>query len=319
MARFIARRILVMLATMLAVSFIVFAALEHNIEDVATHVLGQFATADQRHSWLRENGYFDPFLVRYLRWLYGFVSGNWGVSTHFKEPVRALIADYLWQSALLSGLSLLLMVPLALALGVLAGMREGSLLDRAISILSIATTSIPQFASAVFLSVVFVFWLGLLPGASAMTSGFEWKEMVMPVMVLTLAGAGYLARMTRASMVEVMASPYIRTAQMKGASFARIVLRHALRNALVAPVTVIMLYIPWLLSNVIVVEAYFGYRGFGTLIYTASLQHDVYLIEAGTMVAVIAVVGTQLLSDLANVWLNPRVDFATPVSTKATL
>ncbi len=319
MGRFIAKRLLVMFATMIAVSFIVFTALEYNSEDVATHVLGQFATPDQRHAWLQENGYLDPFFLRYFRWLFQFLTGNWGTSTHFKEPVMRMIGDYLWQSVILAGLSLTIMIPFAMALGVLAGMREGSWFDRVISIFSIATTSIPQFASAVFLSAIFVFWLGLLPGASAMTTGFEWKEIVMPVMVLTLAGAGYLARMTRASMVEVMASPYIRTAQMKGASFPRIVLHHALRNALVAPVTVIMLYIPWLLSNVIVVEAFFGYRGFGTLLYTASLQHDVYLIEAGTMVAVIAVVGTQLLSDLAYVWLNPRVDFTTAASAKANL
>ncbi len=306
-----------MAATMVAVSFIVFAALEFNADDVATHVLGQFATGEQRQAWLRENGYLDPFLLRYVRWLSQFLTGNWGMSTHYKEPVARMIGDYLWQSALLAGLSLALMVPLALALGILSGMREGSWLDRAISVLSIATTSIPQFASAVFLSAIFVFWLGWLPGASAMTSGFAWNEIVMPVMVLTLAGAGYLARMTRAAMVEVMASPYIRTALMKGASFPRIVLGHALRNALVAPVTVIMLYIPWLLSNVIVVEAFFGYRGFGTLLYTASLQHDVYLIEAGTMVAVIAVVGTQLLSDLAYVWLNPRLTFAAAVPVRA--
>jgi peptide/nickel transport system permease protein len=145
-----------------------------------------------------------------------------------------------------------------------------------------------------------------------MTSGFAWRELVMPVAVLVLAGTGYLARMTRASMVEVMASAYVRTARMKGASFARIVLRHALRNAMVTPVTVVMLYIPWLLANVVVVEVFFAYRGFGTLLYTASLQHDVFLIEGCTMVAVVAVVSTQLLSDLAYIGLNPRITFEAP-------
>ncbi len=311
MFRFIIRRLLVLLATMLAVSFIVFAALELNIEDVATHVLGQFATADQRHLWLAENGYFDPFVIRYVRWLLHFLMGDWGKSVHYKEEVTTLIPYYLKNTAILAGISLAVMTPLALLLGVLAGMREGSVLDRIVSLFAIATTSIPQFASAVFLSGVFVFWLHLLPGASPMTAGFAWRELVMPVTVLVLAGAGYLARMTRASMVEVMSSAYVRTARMKGASFTRIVLRHALRNAMVTPVTVVMLYIPWLLSNVIIVEVFFAYRGFGTLLYTASLQHDVFLIEGCTMVAVVAVVGTQLLSDLAYVWLNPRVTYET--------
>ena len=119
------------------------------------------------------------------------------------------------------------------------------------------------------LSGIFVFWLHLLPGASPMTSCFAWRELVMPVAVLVLAGTGYLARMTRASMVEVMSSAYVRTARMKGASFARVVLRHALRNAMVTPVTVVMLYIPWLLANVVVVEVFFAYRGFATLLDAA--------------------------------------------------
>jgi peptide/nickel transport system permease protein len=310
MAEFIGRRFVVLLATMFVVSFLVFAALEHNIEDVAVHVLGQFSTADQRHAWLQENGYFDPFIVRYLRWIGRFVIGDWGISTFYKTPVAELIGEYLGQTAILAVVALAAMVPTALLLGVIAGASEGAWLDRAISLFCIATTSIPQFASAVFLSAVFVFWLGLLPGASTMTAGFSWKEIVMPVLVLALAGMGYLARMTRASVVEAMAAPYVRTALMKGNSFSRIVTRHVLRNALVAPVTVIMLYVPWLLSNVVVVEFFFGYRGFGTLLYSASLQHDVYLIEACTMVVVAAVVGTQLLSDIAYIALNPRVDFA---------
>jgi peptide/nickel transport system permease protein len=311
MLHFLARRIGLLLATMVAVSFVVFAALEFNIEDVAVHVLGPYSAEDQRQAWLQENGYFDPFVVRYVRWLLGFVTGNWGVSTYYREEVITLLPPYLWNTAVLSGVALAVMVPVALAMGVVAGIRPGSWTDRAISFTAVVTTSIPQFASAVFLSAIFVFWLNWLPGVSTMLMGFSLTELIMPVLVLCLAGVGYLARMTRASMVEVMGQPYIRTALMKGASPARIVLRHALRNALIAPVTVIMLYIPWLLSNAIVVEVFFAYKGFGSLLYTASLNHDIYLIEACTMVGVIAVVGTQLLSDIAYTWLNPRIDFRT--------
>lgn len=310
MLGFLGRKLALLAGTMVAVSLVVFAALELNIEDVAVHVLGPYSAPDQRQAWLRDNGYFDPFIVRYLRWLAAFMQGDWGQSVYYREPVITLLPPFLWNTAILTGVSLLVMVPVALALGVVAGIREGGWVDRLVSILSVLTTSIPQFASAVFLSAIFVFWLGLLPGASAMTSGFSWTELIMPVLVLCLAGVGYLARMTRASMVEVMAQPYIRTALMKGASTSRIVLRHALRNALIAPVTVIMLYIPWLLSNAIVVEVFFAYRGFGTLLYTASLNHDIYLIEACAMVSVVVVVVTQLLSDLAYTWLNPRISFS---------
>ncbi|HZH10701.1 MAG TPA: ABC transporter permease [Microvirga sp.] len=316
MARFILKKLGFLLATMATVSLLVFLALEVNVEDVAVKVLGQFSTSDQRHAWLLENGYFDPFIVRYLRWLGSFVTGDWGVSTYYKEDILSLVVPRLKASAILAGLSLLLIVPVALALGIISGIREGGVLDRSISIFSIVTTSIPEFATAVFLSAVFVLWLGWLPGASTMTSGFAWSEIVLPVLVLALYSMGYIARMTRSSMAEVMEAPYIRTARMKGASLSRIVLRHALRNALIAPVTVIMLQIPWLLSGVIVVEVFFAYKGFGTLLYEASLNSDIYLIEACAMISVVVVVITQFVSDITYAWLNPRISFAQGAAAK---
>jgi peptide/nickel transport system permease protein len=174
-------------------------------------------------------------------------------------------------------------------------------------VFAIVTTSIPEFASAVFLTSLFVFWLGWLPGVSTMADGFHVRELVLPVSVLTLYSAGYVARMTRSSMVEVMQSPYIRTARLKGNSMRRVIVRHALRNALITPVTVIMLQIPWLMSGVIVVEVFFAYQGFGTLLYQAALNTDIYLIEACTMVSVVVVVVTQVASDLLYAWLNPRM------------
>ncbi|MQT14138.1 ABC transporter permease [Rhizobiales bacterium Sp-1] len=311
-----ARKIAVAAATMLAVSFLVFLALEVNVDDVAVKVLGQFSTPDQRAAWLLENGYRDPFLLRYGRWLVRFLSGDWGISTYYRAPIAQLVVSRFEASLLLAGSALLVMVPTALFLGVLAGMRSGSLLDRGVSIFSILTTSIPDFASAVFLSAIFVFWLGWLPGASTMLLGFSLKELILPVLVLSLFSTGYLARITRASMAEVMSTHYVRTARLKGAPLSRIVLRHALRNALIAPITVIMLQIPWMLSGVIVVEVFFAYKGFGTLLYDAALNSDVYLIEACAMASVLVVVVTQILSDIAYTWLNPRISFSAPPSEK---
>ncbi len=139
----------------------------------------------------------------------------------------------------------------------------------------------------------------------------------MPVGVLALSSTGYVARMTRASMVEVMEAPYIRTARLKGASLSRIVFRHALRNALITPVTVIMLQIPWLLSGVVVVEVFFAYQGFGTLLYAAALNSDINLIEACAMMSVLVVVSTQIVADLVQNWLNPRIRVAAPLRTGA--
>jgi len=303
----VCRRLLGMALTMAAVSLLVFLVLELNVEGVATKVLGQFSTAGQRHAWLLQHGYFDPLPLRYGRWVLDFVTGRWGLSTYYHADVLQLVTPRLAASGLLMGAALLVIVPLALGLGVLAGMREGSPLDRGVSVLAIVTTSFPEFATAVFLSAIFVFWLGWLPGVSTLAGGATLKEFVLPVAVLALSSTGYIARMTRASMAEAMGQPYVRTALLKGASLRRIVFGHALRNALGAPVTVIMLQIPWLLSGVIVVEVFFAYPGFGTLLYQAAVNSDVYLIEACAMVGVIAVVASQVLSDLINAWLDPRL------------
>jgi peptide/nickel transport system permease protein len=305
-----------MLLTMLAVSFLVFAILEVNIDDVAVKVLGPFSAADQRHAWLLENGYTAPFLLRYLRWLWAFVTGHWGTSTYYREDVLTLIRPRLVASGILAGAALLVIVPVGLLLGIIAGVREGSIVDRLVSVFAILTTSIPEFASAVFLTACFVFWLGWLPGVSTMADGFHLRELVLPVGVLALYSAGYIARMTRSSMAEVMLSPYIRTARLKGNPLHRVILRHALRNALIAPITVIMLQIPWLLSGVIVVEVFFAYQGFGTLLYQAALNTDIYLIEACTMVSVVVVVLTQTVSDLLYAWLNPRMSLRTRRSSE---
>ena len=198
-------------------------------------------------------------------------------------------------------------MPLSLLLGVVAGARVGSATDRIVSALAVVTTSVPDFAMAAFLVAIFVLGLGVLPGVSTMADGVSLPGLVLPVTVLVLASTGYLARITRASMAGVMHQPYIRTARLKGAPPARIIARHALRNALLVPVTAIMLQIPWMISGVIITEVFFAYRGFGTMLYQAALNGDVYLVEACAMVSVVVVVVSQLLADLLQRRLDPRL------------
>lgn len=302
-----ARRLAQLLATMLVVSFLVHVALEANVNSVAIKVLGQYSTQAQRAQWLVENHYNDPFLQRYLRWLWGFVRGDWGQSSHYQERITTLMKPRLIASAILAGLALAITIPPSLALGVAAGIRAGSYTDRAVSALAIVTTSVPDFAMAAFLVAIFVLGLGWLPGVSTMADGLSLSELILPVTVLVLASTGYLARITRASMIEVMAQPYIRTARLKGASPVRIIGHHALRNALLTPITVIMLQIPWMISGVIITEIFFAYRGFGTLLYQAALNSDVYLVEACAMVSVVVVVLSQMIGDIAQSWLDPRL------------
>ncbi len=306
----IVKRIGNMAVVMLVVSIVLFLLLEIDIENIAIKVLGPFSPEAGRTAWLERNGFFDPVHVRYFRWLGRFVTGDFGQSIINKVPVADLLWPRLASTALLGLLTMLVVVPLSLTLGVVAGMREGSRTDRAITVAAVVTTSVPEFASAVFIAFVFVFWFPILPGTSGMAFGFEWKALVMPVLVLVLYDFGYVTRMTRASMAEVMTTSYIRTAVLKGLPVHRVILRHALRNALIAPFTVIMLQIPWLLSGVIVVEYFFSYKGFGSLLLEASLNGDIFVIEACTMVAVFVAVATQTVSDIAYTFLNPRIRFS---------
>ena len=298
-----------MILTMLVVSILLFLLLEFSPGSVATKVLGQYSTEEQRNLWLEQHGYFRPLYLRYFAWLTDFVSGDFGDSIRFKVPVGEVLWPRLVNTGILGLATMMVVIPLSLALGVLAGMREGSKLDRTISVTSIVTTSIPEFASAVLLSAVFVFYLGVLPGTSSMSDGFSLVQLILPVMVLVLYDFGYVTRMTRASMADVMMTHYIRTAVLKGLPYRTVIVRHALRNALIAPCTVIMLQINWLLSGVIVVEFFFAYKGFGALLLEASLNQDIFLIEACAMVAVFVAVATQMLADVGYTYLNPRIRF----------
>ena len=307
---FLAKRAFFMVLTMLAVSLLVFLLLEVNGSSVAVKVLGPYSSVEQRNLWLEAHGYFAPWYERYFAWLGRMASGDFGTSLRFKTSVADVLWPRLGNTAILAGCVFLIMVPVSVVLGVLAGMREGSGTDRSISVLSIVTTSVPEFASATFLSFLFVLVLKWLPGTSGMSQGFDVLQLVMPVAVLVLYDFGYVTRMMRASMAEVMQSPYIRTAVLKGIPYKRVILRHALRNALIAPFTVMILQLNYLLSGIIVTEVFFAYDGFGKAIYDAALFGDVYIVQAGAMVAVFVAVLSQFISDVGYTYLNPRIRFA---------
>jgi peptide/nickel transport system permease protein len=310
MARLIAQRLFNSAVSIALVSVVLFLIFELSPETVAADVLGQYSTMEQRELWLAANGYLEPLHARFLDWLGRCLTGEFGKSRIYNAPVETVLWSRIGASAILALCFFAVLIPLSLTLGMLAGMREGSPLDRAISLASIVTTSIPPFASAVLLAAIFVFGLGLLPGTSSMVDGFRWRELVLPAAVLLLYDFGYLARITRASMADVMQTAYIRTATLKGLPDWWIILRHALRNALIPPFTVIMLQINWLIGGVVVVEFFFAYKGFGSLILEASLAHDLFLLQACTAVSVLIAVGTQTIADIGYGLLNPRIRVA---------
>ena len=301
------RRLFSIILIGLVISFVLFLIFESDKLGVAGKVLGAYSSLDQRLIWLENNGYNEPFLLRYAEWLGNFVTGDWGTSLQYDTPVRPYLMAQLKNTAILGGLVFSITLILSLVLGVISGVFEGRAIDRSVSIFAVLTTSVPEFASATLLAAVFVFWLGILPGTSTFQNGFSWKEIILPVAVLVIYNFGYYTRMTRASMAEVMTSQYVRTAILKGMRFRRVVLNHALRNALIAPFTVMVLQLNYLLSGVIVVEVFFAYKGFGKMLYDAALFGDLYILEAATMISVAIAVFSQFISDVGYALLNPRI------------
>ncbi|WP_102108120.1 ABC transporter permease [Oceaniglobus roseus] len=348
MGLFILRRLGVMLVTALCLTFIVFfmTNLYPNLEKLAKTQGNQRMTDEQVQVWLENRGYDRPVFVKYGEWLgvvpgwtretadgaltgrcveqgmtredvptfCGVLQGDWGYSTVFKEDVLDIVGLRLGLTGKLMFWVMVLMVPSALIIGVLAGMREGSRTDRSLSTVSILSTATPEYVSGVILIAVFASSaVGLKWFKGTATSAMDdanFENFFLPVLTIALYGMGYIARMTRASMAEVMTAQYIRTARLKGVSFRNIVLKHALRNALIAPFTVIMLQFPWLLNGVVIVETLFNYKGFGWTLVQAASNNDIELLLGVSVVSVLVVLVTQLISDIGYVYLNPRISVA---------
>jgi peptide/nickel transport system permease protein len=243
----------------------------------------------------------------------GFVRGDPGVSFRTGRPVNKSLWTRLRNSVVLAGTAFVIVMPLALLLGMIAGLQEGSVKDRFLSVGGMMFSVVPEFATGIFLTLIFSVWLGWLPGAAVLGTAAPWEKpmmLVLPVLTLTLIELGYILRITRASMVEVMKSPYIRTAFLKGLPYRQVVFKHAVKNALIAPITVIMLHVNWLLGGIVIVEVVFGYPGLGAYLLESALYKDINALEAGAMIMVLVAVGTQLVADIIYTFLNPRIRYA---------
>ena len=325
MVRFFAKRIGILLFTMLVVSFILFATFEFAPGDQAISALGQYATKEELAKYHQTHGLDRPFLARYFEWLgvgpdykgewKGLLQGEFGYSHRWRADVNTFIWDRLRNTTFLPLLAFAIIAPLSVLFGVVAGMREGSIVDRVVSVFSSVTTSMPEFATGVFLMTIFASGTVLpvlLPGTATLDTGGDWSlaaQLVLPVATLTAYYLGYLVRMVRASMVEVMTRPYVRTAVLKGLSFPDVVVKHAMRNALITPFTAILLQLNFLFTSVVVTEAVFAFPGFGRMIVEAALYHDVATVQAATLFAVFVVVTSQIVGDFTYMLLNPRIRF----------
>ncbi|RAZ89005.1 ABC transporter permease [Mesorhizobium hawassense] len=337
MVRFLARRLLHFVLTITAASFLLFAVTEFSPGDVASKILGPYAVDTQVEMLRQRLKLNDPLPIRYIRWigtLLGIVEnplgdsstglglvdprgnryfGNLGYSLMLKEPVIDVLSDRLGYTLLLAFWAVVFIVPLSITMGVVAGMNEGRLIDRLISMTAVVLTSLPEFVVSVGLLLVGVAWLGILPGTSPMNLGSKWSigtQLFLPVTVLVIASASYVSRIVRASVVDTLRRPYVRTALLKGLPRWQITIHHVLRNAMIPPITVILLQINWLLTGVVVVEAIFAYPGVGSLLLQAGLYGDIYLVQALSLLALSVAVGTQLIGDLCYMALDPKIKVA---------
>jgi peptide/nickel transport system permease protein len=311
MLRLIGRRLLLMIPTLILVSILVFALAEVLPGDVGRTILGPYATQEQVDILNTQMGMDRPLYERYLSWAGGFVTGDWGESALLKTAVFPTVMRALGNSLLLAGFALVIIVPTSIVVGVFAGLRRDSGLDRAITISTLSMTVIPEFVSGVILIYVFAVWLKWLPVSAMPPDGSPFYErfyyLILPAIPLMFLELGYIARMARVGTVQVLAMPYIRTAVLKGLPRRRVVFGHVLRNAMVPTVTVIGSQVGWLIGGLVVIETLFVYPGIGKVMVDAAQYHDVVMLEASVLVVAVIYMIANLIADIVVAFLNPRI------------
>jgi peptide/nickel transport system permease protein len=300
-----------MVPTLILVSMLVFALAEVLPGDVGRSILGPYASDAQVAMMNKQLGADRPLYERYASWAGGFVTGKWGDSPLLKVPVFPAVMKALGNSLLLAGFALLIIIPTSILLGVFAGLRRDSALDRTITISTLSMTVIPEFVSGVILLYVFAVWLKWLPVTAMPPEGSPFYEriyyLILPAIPLMFLELGYIARMARVGTVQVLSMPYIRTAVLKGLPRRRVVFGHVLRNAMVPTVTVIGSQVGWLIGGLVVIETLFVYNGIGKLMVDAAQTHDVVMLEAAVLVVAVIYMASNLLADIVVALLNPRI------------
>ena len=311
MTRYIMRRVAFLGLTLLVTSLIIFIVTQFLPGDVARIVLGREAGQEQLEAFRQEFGLNDPLPVQYVRWLTDFLRGDWGISLSTRSEIYPVVMDRLRNSMMLAALTMLIGVPLSIFLGVVAGLNEDKLVDSTISIGSLSVVGLPEFVTGILLIEIFSRRLGLLPANSSIpldASFFEALPMlILPAITATLVLLAYIARLTRAGVVEELKKPYVRTATLKGIPQLTVTFKHVLRNALLPTITVIAISFGWLISGLIVIENVFNYPGLGRLLVFAIDRQDLPLIQAVTMVTVFGFAFANLAADLLYAYLDPRI------------
>ncbi len=311
MIPYMARRLGLVILTLLVSTVVIFVVTQILPGDVARSILGRFATPEALHALRVKLGLDRPLVVQYGSWLMHTLRGDLGLSLSTGEPVLTLVAARLRNSAMLALVAFVMYVPLGIVLGLISALRRNKLADQVISITSLAFIGLPEFVTGVILIALFALKLKWLPASSAIDpdSGFlpALPRLILPGITVSLASLACITRMTRSGTAEVLSTDYVRSAWLKGLRPARVLFTHVLRNALLPTVTVIAVGIGWLIGGLIVTESLFSYPGLGRLLLFAIQRRDLPLLQAITLLLVVVFSLSNLLADIIYALLNPRI------------
>ena len=309
--RLIVRRLALGILTLIAISLLITVGVEALSGDVCTAMMGQMASEDKVAACHRALNLDRPVHLRYIEWLINFAQGDMGKALTNHRDVVDVIGNRVGNTFFLAIAAALIAIPISLVLGVLAALYRNSFLDRSISMITLSGVSVPDFFIAYILMAIFAVSFGFFPAISNIDDSMSLAERItasaLPVLTLTLAVSAHMMRMTRASIVSLMASPYIEMAKLKGIKPSRIIVFHALPNAWSPIIQVIMLNLAWLVVGVVIVEVVFVYPGLGALMIDAVFLRDLPTVRATAMIFATVYVILNLLADILSMMSNPRL------------
>jgi peptide/nickel transport system permease protein len=311
LARLVARRLALGLLTIWAASVVIFVATEILPGDVASAVLGQAATPEALANLREQLGLERPAVLRYVDWLTGFVQGDLGTSLANRRPIADVIGQRLLNTLFLAGVAALIAVPLAILLGLLAALHRETWFDKSVSTATLAAISMPEFLIGYLLIYLLAVQVQVFPSLARIHGGMDLGQklyaVALPAITLTAVVVAHMMRMTRASIINVLSSPFVEMAELKGVPRRAIIFRHALPNALSPIINVVVLNLAYLVVGVIVVEVVFVYPGMGQLMVDGVSKRDVPLVQACGLIFAVTYVGLNLLADILAIVSNPRM------------
>jgi peptide/nickel transport system permease protein len=305
------RRILMGLVTMFVISLLIFGGVEALPGDLATAILGQEATPETVAAFRKELKLDLPPHVRYIAWLGDFMKGDLGTSLANKRPVAELISWRFANTIFLAASAAVLAVPLSILLGILAALYRNSLFDKTISMVTLSTISFPEFFVAYILIALLSVQLIIFPSISNINDQMSFAQkiysIVLPCLTLTLVVMAHMMRQTRAAIINILASPFIEMARLKGIKRMRVIVLHAFPNALSPVINVVAINLAYLIVGVVIVEVVFVYPGLGQLLVDSVSKRDIPVVQASGLIFAAVYVSLNLLADVASILTNPRM------------